>query len=383
MVSQLGQTTNPADLIPGNPASITAVAGKLLSYANLLTEAGNGLAVIDTSSGWQGAAADAFRAKFKGQPSAWQEAGSCFLSAAKALDAYAPVLSRAQLDAAEAINQWAAGNKQAAQAILSTATGNVSGAAGTAASAIGAARDQAPQQPGFWSDVGGFLDGALHGAEDIGADALNGLASFGNAMANHPGAVGTLLGGALLTAVGAVGDAGGTVLIATGAGAPIGIPLDAISTAAVGTGVTLMAASGGDLVSHAAGDDREDPVQTSSGSSGGPAGAGDSGPCTAGSPLTPEQLDQAYNAANNENNMAHILDASKHGLGNLVDEAGGRPEAMRVIVNSLQDGDGLPANGKFIVTRTINGQEITIRGAMVNGVPRIGTAFDPSLYPGK
>jgi hypothetical protein len=80
--------------------------------------------------------------------------------------------------------------------------------------------------------------------------------------------------------------------------------------------------------------------------------------------------------------MGHILDRPEHGLGDLVNEAGGRPEAMRVIVNSLQDGDGLPANGKFIVTRTINGQEITIRGAIVNGVPKIGTAFDPSAYPG-
>jgi hypothetical protein len=80
--------------------------------------------------------------------------------------------------------------------------------------------------------------------------------------------------------------------------------------------------------------------------------------------------------------MSHVLDPAKHGLGDLVDEAGGRPEAMRVIVNSLQGGDGLPANGPFEVTRTINGQEITIRGAIVNGVPKIGTAFDPSAFPG-
>jgi len=382
MVSQLGQTTSPVDLVPGDPASVTAVAGKLLRYANLLTEAGNGLAVIDTTSGWQGAAADAFRAKFKGRPGAWQEAGSCFLSAAKALDAYAPALSRAQQDASEAISQWAAGNQQSAQSILGAARSSASSAAGTAAAAIGAARDKAPQQPGFWSDVGGFLDGALHGAEDIGADALNGLASMGNAMASHPGAVGTLLGGALLTAAGAAGDAGGTVLIATGLGAPVGIPLDAVSTAAVGTGVTLMAASGGDLVSHAAGDDREDPVQRGTGSSRSPAGSGDSGPYTAGSPLSSEQLDEAYNSASSENRMVHILDRPEHGLQDIVNDAGGRPEAIRVIVNSLQDGDGLPANGVFEVTRTINGQQITIRGAMVNGVPKIGTAFDPSAYPG-
>jgi Putative T7SS secretion signal domain/Bacterial toxin 35 len=380
-VSQLGQTSSPLDLVPGDPASISAVAGKLLTYANLLTEAGNGLEVIDTESGWQGTAADGFRAKFRGQPSAWQRAGSCFLSAAKALDAYAPVLSRAQQDAAEAVTQWDAGHKQAAQSILSTARTNVSDAAGMAASAIGAARDKAPPQPGFWSDVGGFLKGALRGAEDVGADALNGAASIGNAMVNHPADVGTLLGGTLLTAAGSFGDAGGTVLVATGIGAPIGVPVDALSTIAIGTGVTLMAASGGDLVRHAAGNDSEDPVQPGTGSSGS-AGGGDSGAYAAGSPLSSEQLDEAYNSASTENRMVHILDRPEHGLQDLVNAAGGRPEAMRVIVNSLQDGDGLPANGVFEVTRTINGQQITIRGAMLNGIPKIGTAFDPSAYPG-
>jgi hypothetical protein len=382
MVSQLGQTSSPVDLIPGDLASITAVTGKLLAYANLLTEAGNGLEVIDTESGWQGAAADGFRAKFKGQPSAWQQAGSCFLSAAKALDAYVPVLSWAQQDAAEAVTQWDAGHKQAAQSILSSARSNVSDAAGMAASAIGAARDQAPQQPGFWSDIGGFLKGALRGAEDIGADALNGVASIGNAMVNHPGDVGTLFGGALLTAVGGVGDAGGTLLIATGIGAPIGVPVDALSTVAVGTGVTLMAASGGDLVSHAAGDDSEDPVQPSTGSSGNPAGSGGSGAYTAGSPLDSGQLDEAYNYASSESKMGHVLDPDKHGLGDLVNSSGGRPEAMRVLVDSLQDGSGLPANGPFEVTRVINGQSITVRGAIVRGIPKIGTAFAPSAYPG-
>jgi hypothetical protein len=68
-------------------------------------------------------------------------------------------------------------------------------------------------------------------------------------------------------------------------------------------------------------------------------------------------------------------------LGDLLNSSGGRPDAMRMLVDSLQDGSGLPANGPFEVTRVINGQNITIRGAMVRGVPKIGTAFDPSAYP--
>ena len=155
----LGGTSDPTALIPGDPAGIAGVAGQLYNYATLLTEAGNGLQRIDTSSGWQGSAADAFRARFQGQPSAWLEAGSCFSSAAKALDDYVPVLSWAQQEAAEAITQWHAGNKKAAQTILDNAVSKAAGAAATATAIIGLARDKAPQKPGFWSDVGGFFSG--------------------------------------------------------------------------------------------------------------------------------------------------------------------------------------------------------------------------------
>jgi hypothetical protein len=266
-VVALGQTSDPRDLVPGDPAGIAEVAGKLYNYGTLLTEAGNGLQRIDTGSGWQGSAADAFRAKFKGQPSAWLQAGSCFTSSAKALDDYVPVLSWAQQEAAAAITQWHAGQKQAAQSTLSNAQAKVASAAGTAAGIIGQARDKAPQKPGLWSDVGGFLEGAWHATEGAGADVINGVASFGNAMIQNPGDTGTMLGGALLMGVSALGDGVGGVLDATGVGAVAGLPINAISTAGVVTGATLMAASGGDLARNAATDDREDPVQTGGGDS--------------------------------------------------------------------------------------------------------------------
>jgi hypothetical protein len=271
MVTQLGETSDPRALVPGDPAGIAGVAGQLYNYAALLTEAGNGLQRIDTKSGWQGAAADAFRARFRGQPGAWIEAGSCFLSAARALDGYVPVLSWAQQEAAEAITQWQAGNKRSAQAILGNARDRVASAAGTATGIIGQARDKAPQAPGFWSDVGGFLASAWHGIEDVGADAVNGLASTGNAIVTNPGADAGVIGGGLLAGVSALGDAGGAVLDATGVGAIIGVPVNALSTAGVLAGGTLAMASAGDLASHAAGDDRVDPVKTGGGDSGSPA----------------------------------------------------------------------------------------------------------------
>lgn len=201
MVTQLGQTSDPNELVPGNPGAIATVAGGLYDYATLLARAGDGLARIDTANGWRGQAADAFRARFHGHPEAWREAGTCFSAAAKALDDYVPVLAWAQRQAAEAIAQWNAGDKQGAQVTLGHARSRVADAAGTAARIIGRARDEAPQKPGFWSKVGDFFSGAAHAAEEVGADALNDLASMGNAIIHHPGDDAALLGGALLAGV--------------------------------------------------------------------------------------------------------------------------------------------------------------------------------------
>ncbi len=96
----------------------------------------------------------------------------------------------------------------------------------------------------------------------------------------------------------------------------------------------------------------------------------------------PDELQQTYESANTEAKLEHVVDPAKHGFDNLVQVAGGRSEAMKMIVDSLGDASDLPQAGKFEVDRTIAGEQVTIRGAMVNGVPRIGTAFIPSAFPG-
>lgn len=93
--------------------------------------------------------------------------------------------------------------------------------------------------------------------------------------------------------------------------------------------------------------------------------------------FTDEQMQEAIDYATSENKLAHVIDPPKHRFGTLVQAAGGRAEAMIMIVQSLSDGAGLPASGPFQVTRVINGEAVTIRGAVVNGVPKIGTAFIP------
>jgi hypothetical protein len=268
MVS-LGQTTNPADLVPGDPGAIAKTVIQLYDYGVLLTEAGSGLSRIDTSAGWAGAAADAFRQRFNGQPQKWQEAGSCFMTAAKALDDYIPVLVWAQNTAGVAIQMWAEGDKKNAEVTLDRAQGQVESAADTANAAVAAAAGKAPAQPGFWSDVGHFFSSAGHDIKTGAEDAVDALASLGNAVIQNPGADLGLLGGTLLAAASVGGFAIGVAADGTIVLAPAGVALDAVSAAGVVAGTGLALASAADLGGHAAGDDRVDPLNTSTSDSGG------------------------------------------------------------------------------------------------------------------
>jgi hypothetical protein len=262
----LGQTSDPLDLIPGDADSIAEVVTELHDYGVLLTEAGQGLSRIDTADGWTGAAASAFRERFKGQPQSWLTAGSCFATAAKALDSYIPVLVWAQNEAGVAINQWAHGDKKGAQATLANAQSRLEAAADTANTAIGGARDKAPPHPGFWSDVGHFFSSAGHDLKVAGEDAVDALASLGNAVVQNPLADLGVVGGTALAGLSAGGEALGVVLDATGVGALAGAPLNVVSAAGMAVGGSLAMASAGDLGGHAAGDDRVEPFNTSGGS---------------------------------------------------------------------------------------------------------------------
>ncbi|SDY28376.1 intein C-terminal splicing region/intein N-terminal splicing region [Amycolatopsis xylanica] len=92
--------------------------------------------------------------------------------------------------------------------------------------------------------------------------------------------------------------------------------------------------------------------------------------------------EQAWNLNNTEQKLTHVIDAEKHGFADLVAKAGGREQALKRIVDSLHTIDDLPASGAFEVLRTIEGEVVTIRGAVVNGIPRLGTAFIAGKFPG-
>ncbi|GAA3791383.1 putative T7SS-secreted protein [Amycolatopsis tucumanensis] len=113
-MAELGQSSDPKSLVPGDPLEIRKSAVHLLRYGHALNEVADGLKGLD-SSHWKGAAADAFREKFEAEPTRWQNCGDAFLDAEAAIQAYCQQLSRAQDQAAEAINLWNQG-QQATQA---------------------------------------------------------------------------------------------------------------------------------------------------------------------------------------------------------------------------------------------------------------------------
>jgi hypothetical protein len=310
-MAELGETNDPTALVPGDVGAVVGTMWSMRTYGDMLLEAGTGLSRVDTEAGWRGAAADQFRSRFHGEPAKWIEAGNCFHGAANALDSYASTLQWAQGQAAEAITKWNQGQaatataqtefNQAVQQIkqrntqesahdvpltpmptfhdpgdatraparqqLDHARGQLKTAGDAATSAVGAGREKAPQKPGFWSKVGSFFGGVGDDVKVAGEHVVNGVASFGNAMLNHPGDMLTAAGGIALTGISAGGDGLGVVLDATGVGAIAGVPLNAISTAGVVVGAGMTAAATGDLARHAATDGHVSPMDTSGGDS--------------------------------------------------------------------------------------------------------------------
>jgi hypothetical protein len=290
-MAELGETNDPRQLVPGTPAGLATVVDSMRARANELERAGVGLSRIDTADGWSGPAGDTFRAKFKGQPGSWLQAGDAFLDAADALESFANTLAWAQGEASRAIAQWNAAQSVSAQAqdaysryqehggadpfqdpgepgrssarmLLDNARSNLKNAGDNAAKTVGSARDKAPEKQSFWSKVKHVGAEVTAHLENAGAEVVNALASAGNAMIHHPGDDALLLGGALLTDLSAGGEVLGAGLDLTGGGAIVGVPLNIVSAAGITAGVTMAGAGGADLMMHARGDDSTSPAGT-------------------------------------------------------------------------------------------------------------------------
>jgi RHS repeat-associated protein len=212
---QLGQTTDPTELIHGDPAALDQAASRLRTFSGAFGETADGLEGIDTGN-WTGAAADAFRAKYAPQPGKWRNASSASVRAAGALESFAGTVTWAQGQAREAIALYAAGQRatasavsayndqvtayntaaqaydaklaaaqnpgprpvepgpftdpgaamrERAQQILSAARADRDRAGAEAAEVVSSGTDLAPAEPGFWSQVGDDFSDVFQGTE--------------------------------------------------------------------------------------------------------------------------------------------------------------------------------------------------------------------------
>ncbi|MFC1429610.1 RHS repeat-associated core domain-containing protein [Streptacidiphilus sp. N1-3] len=113
-------------------------------------------------------------------------------------------------------------------------------------------------------------------------------------------------------------------------------------------------------------------------SSGGDSSSGDSGGSSGSSSSSGSdanrQASQDY--AHQQAQMDHVF-VAKHKLGALIASCGDEGATMDQIIDSVQDApDGIYGKTNPLV-RVINGYTVTIRGAMIKGVFKVGTAFIP------
>ena len=229
---QLGQTTDPTQLVHGDLDAIWSAASRLKDFSSAFGDTATGMRSLDTGH-WTGAAADAFRGKFAPHPTQWQDASDATSTASGALTSYAAAVESAQDKAGRAIDLYhqgqqatasavAAYNQQVAdyntaaraynatlaagqnpgakptepaaftdpgtalrdqaQQLLSQARASRNTAASAAASKVTGATSLAPAEPSFWSQVEDDLSDAAQGGvlagTSLGAGVIDGAAGI-------------------------------------------------------------------------------------------------------------------------------------------------------------------------------------------------------------
>ncbi|MGW6914472.1 putative T7SS-secreted protein [Kitasatospora sp. NPDC054939] len=114
--ARLGQSDDVRHLLHGDPKRIAEVAAHLKKFHDAFEKTGTALSRLDHEH-WKGQAAEAFRATFTPQPKAWLSAADACGKAAAALDNYAHTVTWSRGQAEEAVKMW-----KAAQQKLDAAT---------------------------------------------------------------------------------------------------------------------------------------------------------------------------------------------------------------------------------------------------------------------
>ncbi|WP_313546856.1 putative T7SS-secreted protein [Leifsonia aquatica] len=184
-MTELGQTTDPAKLVPGSMAAIDSAIAQWKKRAAVAGEASSSLTGLPAPTGWSGAAADGFATHLRSAANRWERLSQAFTAAASALDEYRSALAAAQHRAQRAIDLWedarqasldglrpslsgsdfagsfavpppatvdpGASLRAQAQQVLADARGSVASTAKTAAAAIRGAADQPDLDAAAWT----------------------------------------------------------------------------------------------------------------------------------------------------------------------------------------------------------------------------------------
>lgn len=114
-MAELGETTDPRELVEGDPAAVDRNVQTLRTRGERAGEAADGLLSIDTGA-WTGEAADAFHDSFEPKPKQWNAAADALDAAATTLGEYAGMLRWAQERAGRAVDLYEQGQRATQQA---------------------------------------------------------------------------------------------------------------------------------------------------------------------------------------------------------------------------------------------------------------------------
>lgn len=200
--SELGDTDDPVELVPGSAVALEETANGLRKLSTACQQAYAGVSKLDVGH-WTGDAAEKFGSYFSAETPKWRDAAEAFGPAVDALTTYKGAVERAQREAAEAIrvyNEAKAATRAAedqydaaasqhekasldafangdaapgplapfsdpgkakreqAERMLADARKALREAAAQAASVINKAKDRAPEEPGFLSKLTATLE---------------------------------------------------------------------------------------------------------------------------------------------------------------------------------------------------------------------------------
>ncbi|HEY0189387.1 MAG TPA: DUF4258 domain-containing protein [Cellulomonas sp.] len=307
MSQALATCEDPTLLIDGCAETVELLADQLQARTAVLSSVAEEMARIDVTGLWQGAAGEQLASTVRAMAGRLDATGDAHARASRAMSSYAEEIRAARGRAGAAVDTWQRGRRltrlasleheqavrrsvadepalkvptlvdpgeplrEDAVTILAAAQRMDEQAGEETAVAVESAAAGAPDGGSFWDGVGSFWSDVWHGGWDLGADIGNAIASFANALSEHPDLAVELVGGLALMGVGEVMEAGGVALDLTVVGAPAGIALNITGAGVMVAGAGLSAQAALRLGVEAAGDDAVRPFE-GSGSSGGGSG---------------------------------------------------------------------------------------------------------------